>query len=201
MPSTRTASGLFLIDEDYDTGHASNRTSRYLAYCELNRTLFTDYGGTDEPITADPLVYAVAAWQCATGPIMSPPYVQRTVPEILSIALHRSADTGDLLADIDVVTPRPAELRSGLGAVNDWSFQHGYAGSYGYYTHPDEPYLALRPTILSSTKLILPIGKEDLLQPTRRDQLTVTDVKTSVHAVAELLDDALYPFLAALGRQ
>jgi hypothetical protein len=197
LVTTVIGSGLFTTDDHYDTDRASKGTSRFLAYCQLNRGLFTDYGGDDEPITTDPAMYAAAAWHCATGPVMSPPYIQHTTPLILSATMQRSQHDGSLLAAVDLVTPRPTELRS-MRNVNEWEQQRGF-GTCDYYTEPSDHAMTRRPTLLTSAKLYLPLPTVLLHHPADApERLTADDVKAAVRTVAALLDEQLTPILTAL---
>lgn len=194
--TTVIGSGLFTIDDHYDGDRANNGTSRFLAYCHLNRGLFTDDGSDDEPISSDPVVFAAAAWRCATGPVMSPPYVDWTGPHIASVTMQRSLNDGSLLAVVGLVTPLPAELRH-IGDVNGWELRREFGRDF--YAEPPDQAMTRRPTLLSTAQLYLPLPTVLLHHPADAPgQLTAADVKAAVRTQAHLLDEQLTPITDAL---
>jgi hypothetical protein len=197
-----TNPGLFAVDDDYDANHASNGISRVLAYGELNRNQYTESGmlrsDPYDPITTDPAEFAMATWHCATGPVMSPPYVDRTDPLILSARLCRNLFDASLEATVDLITPPPPELRR-LHDFNGWQYQHGQANGSGYFAEPSEEARTRRPTLLPTAKIVLPLPADRLHTPLDAPaRLTSRDMKAAVHAVIDILNETLAPVLNAL---
>ncbi len=67
--------GVCWVDEDWDRANASDRVSRYGAYLRGHTELFDPWRDAPSRITQNPNEFAIAAFQVATGPIMSPGYV------------------------------------------------------------------------------------------------------------------------------
>src|SRR6266540_365744 len=63
------------VDEDWDRSCASDNVSRYGAYLRSHTELFDPWREATDGITEDPGEFAIAAFQVACGPIMSPGYV------------------------------------------------------------------------------------------------------------------------------
>src|SRR6266511_3898759 len=66
---------LCCVDEDWDRSRASDNVSRYGAYLRSHTRLFDPWREARRGITEDPGEFAIAAFQVACGPIMSPGYV------------------------------------------------------------------------------------------------------------------------------
>lgn len=86
-------------DEEYDRYCAIGGPSRYGEYLISHRNLFL----RGDTLTDDPAMFAIAAWQVATAPIMAPGYVH-THDHIRSVHVHRDHD-GQLLAGIELAVP------------------------------------------------------------------------------------------------
>src|SRR6266571_3671497 len=73
--ATAGAGRVCWVDEDWDRTNASDRVSRYGAYLRSQTELFDPWREATGGITEDPGEFAIAAFQVACGPIMSPGYV------------------------------------------------------------------------------------------------------------------------------
>jgi len=65
------------IDHDHDRNNASDGVSRYGAYLRDHAHLFDPWQEAPGEVTRDPVEFAIAAFQVATGPIMAPGFVRR----------------------------------------------------------------------------------------------------------------------------
>jgi hypothetical protein len=80
---------MFVFNESYDRDRASDGVSRYGVYLRQNADRFA--GWDESPVTCDPVAFTAAAWQVATSPVMTPPFVDCTAE------LHgRTRAVGDL---------------------------------------------------------------------------------------------------------
>lgn len=115
---------LVWIDNTTDRELASDGVSRYGAYLHQGAHRFLDWD--DEP-TSDPAAFAAAAWEIATSPVMSPPYVV-THPRVITCVPHRDED-GRRALQVDVAMRLPARVRAALPPV--WrGWQHTRRGPF-----------------------------------------------------------------------
>lgn len=188
-----TRSGPFRVDEEHDASYASDGRSRYGVYVRQRLSMFEDLDG--RTFTTDPVAFAAAAWDVATGPIMAPGYIQTGDGRITSTVCSRNNWDGTLLADITLATPRPAAL-AGLIGYTDWERPFGFDGAM---SGPSEASVAKWPAMLTTTRLLLPIPTVHLHVPQDAPaEVSTLDAKASVQALAAVLNEALAPVLAAL---
>lgn len=115
------------LDHAYDRANADIGTgSRYGNYLYSRQKNFTGIFEDDDFYDDyDPsLRFAFAAWDVATGPVMSPPFV-RAPRLVLGTNFTRSEENGEAIMDVELVCPRPAALRNvataGGSYFRDWS--------------------------------------------------------------------------------
>jgi hypothetical protein len=178
------------IDRAYDRDYASNRHGRYAAYLVGHAELFAPWrdagaGG----ITQDPVDFAIAAFQVATGPIMSPGYV-RWHGRVQGHSAGRSEQDGRLLLSVTLATPAPLRL--------PWSWR-GWQQSFldGRYVEPRDD----QPAGLASLELRWPIGTDQLHPPTPprvRGVPNLRDAARAVEVLVEHLNATIVPVLADL---
>lgn len=182
---------MFRFHDAADRERASDGASRYGVYLRQNIDRFADWG---ELVTADPGMFALAAWQVATSPIMSPPYLDWTTERVQSVTFSLSEHDASLIARVQVAVPRPAALADVRGFA-EWD--RGERWNRGYY----EPYgdaLARRPAMLTSTTLLFAVPSRELYGPQDAPELTVRDARKVVKRLAAVLDERLAPIVAAL---
>jgi hypothetical protein len=102
------------VDSEWDREFASDRVSRYGAYLRGRAELFKPWQDEDQGasgITTDPGWFAIAAFQVATGPIMSPGYV-RWHPRALDhqVSYGEDPDPRRLICQVTVATALPLWL-------------------------------------------------------------------------------------------
>lgn len=189
------------IDDDYDRDRASNDTSRFGEYLRLNSALFRD-SWSDEPAPVeDPVEFAVHAWRTATGPVMSPGYVQ-TRPDLSAVTLHRDEYDGALYADIHLRL-RHAYIGAGLkrfpyGKVQDWEPNRNWGD--GDYTGLEEPRENKEPSVLTSVIIRVPGRKwPGLVTPTAFEGRTLLDeAQETLTAVVRNLNVDAAPIVARI---
>ncbi|MFD0687340.1 hypothetical protein [Actinomadura fibrosa] len=185
---------MFRFHDAEDRDRASDGVSRYGVYLRRHPRLFTDF---EDPVTVDPVLFVIGAWQVATAPIMSPPYLDWTAERLLSVELSGSEHDGSLIARCQFAADRPAALRE-VGGFADWQCDAGWSGVRGYQA-PDDDVLARGPVMLTSTAVLWSIPADRLYAPADAPEtLTTIDAKQAVRRLAELLDARLAPVLAAL---
>ncbi|TMR27356.1 hypothetical protein [Actinomadura geliboluensis] len=178
---------MFRFHDAYDRDRASDGVSRYGVYLRQHADRF-DW---EEPVTTDPALFARAAWEVATSPIMSPPYVDWTAERLQSVAFTTSEHDGSLIARVQVAVPRPVAL-AGVRGFGDWDRWNG-----GYH-EPYDDAVARCPAMLTSTLLLFTIDTGDLWRPLRVPDLDVRDAKRAVKRLAAALDARLSPVVRAL---
>jgi hypothetical protein len=186
------ASRVCWVDADWDRSHASDGVSRYGAYLRSHTNLFDPWHGQDAPdgITRDPGEFAVAAFEVATGPIMSPGYVCWH-PRVLDhqVSYGDDPDPRRLVLKVTLATALPLWLGSPW-----WSWTE-YLGRD--WSEPDED----RHAALASLALRWPLPVTSLPQPTgpaRPGQPNLADAKASVRALVAAINTTAGPVLARL---
>lgn len=112
---------LLWIDEITDRELASDGVSRFGAYLRQGAHRFLDW---DDMPTRDPAAFAARAFEIATTPIMSPPYVV-THPRVITCVPHRDEDDRHAL-HIDMAMGLPARVRTELpGFWRGWQQTSG----------------------------------------------------------------------------
>jgi hypothetical protein len=164
------------IDEDYDRDYASDGTSRYGAYLHDHAALFDPWGEAPDGVTSDPVEFAIAAFRCATGPIMAPGYA-RFHGRIQGHDALRSNYDGRLVLQVTLAVPSPVRL--------PWSWsgwEHDLFG--GLYLEPDDR----RPTGLCRLELHWPVPTEQLAVPAPPKVGRVPNLRDATRAVRVLVD-------------
>jgi hypothetical protein len=191
MTAATNAGRVCWVDEGWDRANASDRVSRYGAYLRDHRELFADrWGEEPDGITRDPGEFAIAAFEVASGPIMSPGYV-RWHPRVLAHGVDRGID------------PDPAWLvcQVSLASVPSlwlgppWRGWTEYAGRDWCEPDPDK-YAAL-----ARLELRWPIPVTALPHPrppARPGYPNLRDAKASVRALVEVINQTAGPVLATL---
>ncbi|WP_067812297.1 hypothetical protein [Actinomadura kijaniata] len=195
-----TSFRVFRLNEADDRDRASDRASRYGAYLRHHKHKFADFDD-DQALTANPAEFTAAAWEVATGPIMSPPYLEWLPDRIRDIDTYFSEDDCSLIARVEIAVPRPPELLA-LRGWREWDRSAGF-GYSGYFT-PEDRMLKHGPAMLTSTTLLLRVPDQALTRPQAdpdMPELPVPDTitaKTAVWRLAEWLDEQLIDVLHAL---
>lgn len=185
---------MFVFNDRQDRDRASDGVSRYGVYLRRYPKLFASLD-EDGTVTSDPALFAAAAWQVATSPIMAPPYLGWTAERLQSVALTHSEVDSALIARVLFAVPRPSALASVAG-FGDWD--RGDRCNRGYHI-PDHDRLSRRPAMLTTTLLVFHIPAAELHTPADApERLTVADAKASVKRLAKLLDTRCAPVLVAL---
>ncbi|WP_021592038.1 hypothetical protein [Actinomadura welshii] len=179
---------MFRFHDIDDRERASDGVSRYDAYLRQNIDRFAD---SDERVTTDPGLFSRAAWEVATSPIMSPPYLDSTAERVQSVTFAFSEHDGSLIGRVQLAVPRPAAL-AGMRGFADWDRWNG-----GYH-EPYDDAVARCPAMLTSTMLLFTIETGDLWRPQRAPDLDVRDAKRAVKRLAAVLDARLSPVVRAL---
>jgi len=209
MDTSTTAA--FWADDDYDRELSSDGVSRYGHYVRsaaatpnaLIGACFDDGYWDDEATrTAH---FAAAAWETATGPVMSPGYI-REHPRVLDARVQVSGWDGTLTGTVALAAPWPAPLAGArdwqAGAWwHDWE-QQSLIGSPGYFRGPDEQDEARYPYLLTTARLIFPLGPavHAALPPAPRsaDSSLVPAAKAAVAALARAMNTVVVPVIGAI---
>lgn len=142
----------FWLDWDYDRDNADTGSrSRYDDYLQQSRAFAEIY--SDNPTVE----FAVNAWRVATGPIMVPPLVRRH-PRISDVRLARSDWNGELICDVQLISPPPAVL--GRTTPSGDYYRGHRLSSWGEYEWIGEDDVARGPYLLAEVQLLwqLPPG-------------------------------------------
>ncbi len=144
----------FWIDRSYEREYAGDGISRYGAY--LRDASFEPWTDNDQVVE-----WAAFAWRRATGPVMSPGYV-RCHPRVLAARLERSGWDGSLIAGVNLVSPSPAQITTGLARSfrlgerdaywQDWPTEY-LGGDTNSYHEPSEADIAARPYLSGHRQL------------------------------------------------
>ena len=191
-PTATTAGRVCWVDADWDRSQASDGVSRYGAYLRSHARLFTPWQDEDavDGITQDPGAFAVAAFQVATGPIMSPGYV-RWHPRVQDYKVSRgdNSEPGRLVCTVTLATALPMWLGAPW-----WSWTE-YLGRD--WREPDDD----RHAALASLVLRWPLPVASLPHPTRPARPGVpnlADATASVRALVAAVNATAGPVLATL---
>lgn len=202
----------FRVDHEYDASRASDGQSRYGSYLRRHINRF-DLWACGE-ITTDPECFAPTAFEIATSPIMSPPYVTYSgVVQGVTFSHSQDDDSlGTLLVSIDLATPPPAALSHDRlpGRWNGWS----YDAQADRYDRPDDRDLGRRPSILTTTRVTFPLAPELLHTPAAelgeqspgdtmllRGDLFTREAMAAVARLVDLLNERVAPVLELLDRR
>ena len=178
------------VDEDWDHTNASDRVSRYGAYLRSHTELFDPWHEARKGITEDPGEFAIAAFQVASGPIMSPGYVCWH-PRVLdhTVGYGDDPDPGRLVLKVVLATFLPTWLGSAW-----WSWTT-YMGRE--WSEPDDA----KHAALARLELRWPLPVATLPRPrppARPGQPNLHDAKASVRALVAQINQTAGPVLAKL---
>jgi hypothetical protein len=180
------------VDEDWDRTNASDRVSRYGAYLRSHTKLFDPWHREDAPdgITRDPGEYAVAAFQVACGPIMSPGYVGWH-PRVLDhqVGYGENPEPDRLVCTLTLATFPPLWLGS------PWQGWTSHLGRN--WSEPEDAAHAA----LASLRLRWPVPVASLPNPQRPDRPgnpNLADAKAAVRALVAEFNRTAGPVLAKL---
>jgi hypothetical protein len=102
----------FEVDDDHDQTHATDEVSRYGAYLrqDFDRWAEDAWGCVEDGrVDTSHNEWLIWTWNRATGPVMSPSYVDRP-GHVRSAWLEVSDYDGKLLATLEVCAPLPVNL-------------------------------------------------------------------------------------------
>jgi hypothetical protein len=187
---TATADRVCWVDSDWDRVNASDRVSRYGAYLRSHAELFDPWREAPNGITEDPGEFAIAAFQVATGPIMSPGYVCWH-PRVLDHRVDRgeNPEPGQLVCSVTLATSLPLWLGS------PWWSWTSYLGRD--WREPDDAkHAALARLELRWPLPVAPLPR--LRPPARPGQPNLRDAKASVLALVGAINQTAGPVLAKL---
>jgi hypothetical protein len=176
------------VEAEWDRTRASDGASRYGAYLRGHAERFQPFldAGADG-VTLDAIEFAMAAFEVATGPIMSPGYVWWD-PRVCDHEASRSEEDGRLLLSVTFAAPSPVRL------PGPW---WGWQQEFGRYVHPrDRQHAAL-----TRLQLRWPVAIERLHQPqppTSPGAPNLADAKTAVRVVVGEINTTAGPVLAEL---
>jgi hypothetical protein len=163
------------IDRDYDCANASDGVSRYGAYLRDHADLFDPWGEAPDGVTGDPVEFAVAAFQVATGPIMGPGYV-RWHGRVCDYGASRSEHDDRLLLSVTLATPAPLRLPG-------WSWRGWERDFHDRYLEPEDR----GPVALTRLELRWPVPPEQLAVPAAPKMPGVPNLRDAAHAVEALV--------------
>ncbi|MEU9844039.1 hypothetical protein AB0C69_33045, partial [Actinomadura sp. NPDC048032] len=179
---------MFRFHDIDDRERASDGVSRYGAYLRQNVGRFADWG---ELASADPGMFSRGAWEVATSPVMSPPYLDWTAERVQSVTFAPSEHDGSLIARVQLAVPRPAAL-AGVRGFAEWDRWNGG------YSEPYDDAVARCPAMLTSTLLLFTISTGELWRPLYAPDLDVRDAKRAVKRLAAVLEARLSPIIRTL---
>jgi hypothetical protein len=188
--ATTDAGRVCWVDEDWDRTNASDRVSRYGAYLRSHTELFDPWREATGGIIQDPGEFAIAAFQVACGPIMSPGYVGWH-PRVLNhqVSHGDDPDPGRLVCTVTLATSLPMWLGS------PWWSWTTYLGRD--WSEPEEA----KHAALASLRLRWPLPVSTLPHPrppARPGYPNLRDAKASVRALVAAINQTAGPVLAKL---
>src|SRR6266496_1498435 len=141
---TATTARVCWVDEEWDRANASDRVSRYGAYLRGHAELFDPSHDAPNNVTEDPGEFAIAAFQVACGPIMSPGYVCWH-PRILDHQVNYGGDPDPtrLICQVTLASFLPMRLGSRWGSWTPSLAREGVRAGGGTARRPGDPPAAL----------------------------------------------------------
>ncbi len=187
---TATTARVCWVDEEWDRANASDRVSRYGAYLRGHAELFDPSHDAPNNVTEDPGEFAIAAFQVACGPIMSPGYV-RWHPRVLehTVGYGEDPDPSRLVVKVALATSLPMWLGSPWWSWTTWMGRD--------WSEPEEA----RHAALARLELRWPLPVASLPRPrpaARPGQPNLRDAKASVRALVAEINRTAGPVLARL---
>jgi hypothetical protein len=175
------ANELVWVDDAYDLDYASDGSSRFAAYL---RQWSADL---DDP-ELSAASYVATVWRVATGPVMSPGYVQLN-PTVWSVMCRPGEDPERLVIEIDVRLDWPQELR-GHERLREWS-TWSYDRIGDSRVMPPEGAMSFLPSV----RLHQPIDPAAL--PTPSGSADVVAAKRAVVVLCRIVNGIAGPVVAA----
>lgn len=175
------ANDLVWADDAYDLNYASDGSSRFGAYL---RQRSADLDGPELNAAS----YAATVWRVATGPVMSPGYVQLN-PTVWSVMCRPGEESERLVIEIDVRIAWPQELRD-HEQLREWS-TWSYDRVGDSRVMPPEAAMAFLP----SARLQLPIDGAALPAPS--GSADVVAAKRAVVVLCRIVNGIAGPVVAA----
>jgi hypothetical protein len=187
MISTLT-SDAFMVDDEGDRELSSDGCSRYGAYLRQRSEMFRD----SETVTDDVLRFALAAWQIAQSPIMSPGYV-RSHSRVVGNGEYWD-DEGRPSVTVQIAMPLPASLARSAhcSAWRSWERQQNDQRWI-------QPYDNDGPAAFNILVVRVPLQAVSLPLPEYRSDAPATSVaKSAVRTICDLINDEVRPILVEL---
>jgi hypothetical protein len=198
---TRLATALW-VDDEYDREHASDGVSRFGHYVRSAGQLMADCwdDAWDSP-RARQALFAVAAWETAIPPVMSPGLVRRH-PRVLSAHVERSQWDGSLLGVAELVTPWPAALRKSdewRQGQRWWDWRFETFGGTGWYSEPGDEESAGHRYLLPAARMQFPLAAEQLpAAPDGPDDNVEVQARAAVEILVSLMNEVITPVITLL---
>ncbi len=188
--ATAVAGRVCWVDAEWDRSRASDGVSRYGAYLRGHAELFDPWREVANGITEDPGEFAIAAFQVACGPIMSPGYVCWH-PCVLDhrVSHGDNPEPGRLVCSVTLATSLPLWLGSPW-----WSWTPYFGRDW---CEPDDD----RHAALARLELRWPLVTSALPRPqpaARSGQPNLRDAKAAVRALVAQINQTAAPVLAKL---
>lgn len=183
------------IDDEYDRARASNGSSRLGAYLDDRLDSFHEWDEPDTPLSADE--FAVAAWEVATSPMMSPGYV-RTRDDLGMVRVLRREDGEGLLVSV-AVPVRHSDLKARLPYQwRDWERDGFSLGDDERYRRLVGPENSDRPAVLITAEVRAPL-LDMLHTPTAtRGRELHEDAKAALRLLVDQVNAAAGPIVATM---
>lgn len=192
--------GAFWIDYAYDRDQASDGVSRYGAYVRQSSSIAEccrDDGYDGQVRQAR---FAVAAWETATSPVMSPGYVRRH-PRLISARVEFNAWDATLTGSAELITPWPQSLVSlpSSASWSDWPCES--RGDREVYREPDDDELAAHSYLMASARLQFPLRHLPVRLPSSpfSQRFCVEPARMAAEALVIAMNAVITPVIRALG--
>lgn len=182
-------------DEEHDRARASNGSSRLGSYLDDRLDSFHEWDEPLTPLSAEE--FAVAAWEVATSPMMSPGYV-RTRADVGMVRVLRREDGEGLLVSVAVPV-----RHSGLKVRLPFAWRDWERNRYGVGDDDDYPQLVGpeddgRPSVLVTAEVRAPlVGALHTPTATRGAELHA-DAKAALRLLVDQVNAAAGPIVATM---
>lgn len=169
---------LVWVDRAHDRSGASNGVSRYQSYLESREHLFQGLNSTE---------YASIAWQVATGPVMSPGYVEWR-PDVHTVTVEHDEESR-LVAALELRlrhrTLLPNPLYSTVMQLADWERERVWGSmGEGYGYHEPSASRAAAGALLITARLVVRLHEVGLPDPGETDGV---DYRVAMAAIDHLV--------------
>lgn len=192
----------FRVDREYDREHASNGVTRFGTYILRSSPVTACWDGTflDDEDRARAQWFAVAAWETASPPVMSPPYLHHH-PRVRAASLASQTQARvSLVGRAELVAPWPAPL----AASGDWKLGRPwrnwpverYLDTERYYDLADDGMIEDR-YLLASIKVEFPLEVDLPPAPSGPDEAAAL-AGGVISVLVTAMNDVVTPVLEAL---